>query len=98
MRVEDIEDGVCPISLGFVKLPTNLFSARGREHRDLLPDCQSDDDDDDDDEEEDDEEEKEEEEETNLVMAWLPCLTVTVGNAATSGNDFLRCIAELPTA
>ena len=51
MRVEDIEDGVCPISLGFVKLPTNLFSARGREHRDLLPDCQSDDDDD---EEEDD--------------------------------------------
>ena len=91
MRVEDIEDGVCPISLGFVKLPTNLFSTGGREHRDLLPDRQSDDDNDDD-------EEEEEEEETNLVMAWLPCLTVTVGNAATSGNDFLRCIAELPTA
>ena len=95
MRVEDIEDGVCPISLGFVKLPTNLFSTGGREHRDLLPDHQSDDDVDDEEEDEDDEEE---EEETNLVMAWLPCLTVTVGNAATSGNDFLRCIAELPTA
>ena len=48
MRVEDIEDGVCPISLGFVKLPTDLFSARGRKHRDLLPD----DDDDHDHEEE----------------------------------------------
>ena len=34
----------------------------------------------------------------HLVMAWLPCLTVTVGNVATSGNDFLRCIAEFPTA
>ena len=38
VRVEDIEDGVCPVALGFVKLPTDFFSARGRKHRDLLPD------------------------------------------------------------
>ena len=31
-------------------------------------------------------------------MAWLPCLTVTVGRVATSGNDFFLCIAELPNA
>ena len=38
VRVEDIEDGVCPVALGFVKLPTDFFSARRRKHRDLLPD------------------------------------------------------------
>jgi len=34
---------------------------------------------------------------SSLVMAWLPCFTVTVGRAATSGSDFFRCIAEVPS-
>ena len=37
VRVEDIEDGVCPVSLGFVKLAPDLLSASRRKHRDLLP-------------------------------------------------------------
>ena len=49
MWVEDIEDGVGPISFGFVKLPTNLFSTSRRENRDLLPDGDDGDDDDGDD-------------------------------------------------
>ena len=54
MWVEDIEDGVGPISFGFVKLPTNLFSTSRRENRDLLPDGDDDGDDGDDDDDGDD--------------------------------------------
>ena len=60
MRVEDIEDGVCPVSLGFVKLPTNLFSTGGREHRDLLPDDEDDEEEDEDDEDDDEDDEEDE--------------------------------------
>jgi hypothetical protein len=35
---------------------------------------------------------------SSLVMAWLPVLVVSAGSACTSGSDFLRADAELPTA